>query len=232
MIKIGVIPLHGWIFSIIENIRWNTILVLSTIQKIIPVWILCFLINFNTIIFFIIVSSFIIIFLPLKVKRAYFFISTSSIINRLWIILSAIARIIATIFYTTIYFLVTTFIIYLIKKNNRKIINHYNINILTLINIFSLIGIPPFLGFISKINSILRISYTKDIINTLRYFSLIVLILSTSLVSFMYLKIFIVPLLNSNNKNLFYFSKNKNNIKIILINFFLPRIVILLEIFS
>lgn len=230
LLKIGRIPIHNWIFSIIENIEWNTILILTTVQKIIPIWALTIFIDFNFILFIVLISRLIIIFLPLKTKSSFYFISSSSVMNNIWVISSIIFRVTAAFFYTAAYFLLTATIIIILKNYNILIINinFYRNNVYTAI--FSLIGIPPLLGFLSKINSIISINISSVLSSTQINFLIIIIVVSTTLTSFIYLKILIPQLTQINNKNLFFFLKSKKINKMIIVNIIFPRIFFLVEI--
>ena len=57
-----------------------------------------------------------------------------------------------------------------------------------LISIFSFIGLPPFAGFYGKLNIVLNCLYTNNIL--LEFYGIILIILSTLIAAFLYLKFF------------------------------------------
>lgn len=202
LLKIGSIPFHPWVFSVIENLKWKTIAVLTTIQKIIPIWALTFFRNIFLLTFVIIISLTIIIFIPLKVKRVYYFIATSATNNIIWIFMSILARPATVLVYSAIYFILTINLIHNFKKNNIKILNQNIYSRAIVISLFSIIGIPPLLGFIPKLNTIISVIITREII----VFVLIFIVISNSITTIIYIKPIITPLTlrlkNINNKNI------------------------------
>lgn len=228
-VRLGIIPFHNWLFIIIEKIRWNSILILSTIQKIIPIWGIIIIRNWQTIFLALILSRIIILFLPLKSKNIYFFLATSAIINNMWIIIRCLSTIISTIFYTIIYFIITFNLIEIIKKFNLKTFNKF-LEKNTIILIFSLIGIPPLLGFFSKMYIILSVNIINLIRNNNFMLILSLLVISTSLVSYIYIKSFLPLFIEINNRNLIIKNKTIKLNAIIIINLLTPLILVIIEI--
>ena len=202
ILKIGSIPFHTWVFSVIENIKWKTIIILSTIQKIIPIWALTFFRNNSTLVLVVLLRIVIIIFIPLKTKRVYYFTAASATNNVIWIFLSVIASPFTVIIYSSIYFILTINIIYNFKKNNIKILNQNFYSVAIIISIFSIIGIPPLLGFIPKLNTIISIIVSRGII----LFILIFIVISNSITTIIYIKPIItsltLPIKRIRNKNI------------------------------
>lgn len=228
-IKLGIIPFHRWLYIILEKMRWNRILILSTIQKIIPIWGIIIIRRIQTIFIALIISSIIILFLPLKSFNIYFFLATSTIINNIWIVLRCLRSIITTTIYSLIYFLLTFNLIEIIKKFNLKTFNKFA-GKSRLISIFSLIGIPPLLGFFSKIyviisTNIINLNFSNNLI-----LILIFIVISTTLVSFIYLKSFLPLLTEISSSNLIIKNKTIKLNEIIIINFLSPLILIIVEI--
>lgn len=228
-IKLGIIPFHRWLYIILEKMRWNRILILSTIQKIIPIWGIIIIRRIQTIFIALIISSIIILFLPLKSFNIYFFLATSTIINNIWIVLRCLRSIITTTIYSLIYFLLTFNLIEIIKKFNLKTFNKFA-GKSRLISIFSLIGIPPLLGFFSKIyviisTNMINLNFSNNLI-----LILIFIVISTTLVSFIYLKSFLPLLTEISSSNLIIKNKTIKLNEIIIINFLSPLILIIVEI--
>lgn len=184
LLKIGSIPFHPWVFSVIENITWKIIAILTTIQKIIPIWALAIFGNYFLITIIIILRIILIIYIPLKIKSTSYFIATSATNNIIWIIISAIVSPFAVIFYTVIYFILTISAIYNFRRNNIKIINQNFFSFSILIAIFSLIGMPPLLGFIPKLNTIIcAIQIRQRII-----YMLLIIVISNTFTTIIYIK--------------------------------------------
>merc|ERR1711894_839568 len=62
MIKLGAAPFHGWFLSLSKSVRLFVLLLISTVQKIIPILIIRSLNMFNTIIVFVCFVTFFVIF--------------------------------------------------------------------------------------------------------------------------------------------------------------------------
>lgn len=188
LIKLAIIPFHFWLTSLRELINYNTLFLILTLQKFIPLFIL--VMNFTEkIIFFAIISSIFGSLLLFNLKRFKKILIFSSISHQGWIIsLIAINRNF-WFTYIIIYSLLIFKILRILKKNNIELKNNFfkkkipiseKISMTTLI--LSLGGIPPFIGFIIKFLSILII------INN-RIFVVIILILSSIINIFIYLRI-------------------------------------------
>jgi NADH-ubiquinone oxidoreductase chain 2 len=62
MIKLGAAPFHGWFLSLSKSLSLFVLLLISTVQKIIPVLIVSRLNIFNIIIIFVCIVTFFVIF--------------------------------------------------------------------------------------------------------------------------------------------------------------------------
>jgi len=62
IIKLGAAPFHGWFLSLSKSVRLFVLLLISTVQKIIPILIVRNLNLFNTIIIFVCSITFFVIF--------------------------------------------------------------------------------------------------------------------------------------------------------------------------
>lgn len=201
-IKLGIFPFHFWIISVIEGMEWNISLILITIQKVIPLIIITFILQQNIIIIFCLINSFIAAIRGITMFSTRKIIGFSSV-NHLSIIIIAIIlskKILKIYFliYFYITFLATKTIKFLninfifqritIKRNNK-------INNISIIIIFLRIaGIPPFLGFLPKILTLIVILKREIFLS-----SLIILILNT-ISTYFYLRLSLNNiLLNFNN---------------------------------
>ena len=198
---------------------------LLTLQKINPL-ILLFYNNFiNFLIFFIILSIILRSISRLNYSSLKKIITYSSINQLRWLINS-----IFFLKFLKIYFLFYFFIIWSILKTfklkklfflNQILKLNFNKNffkIFIIINILSLGGLPPFLGFYPKLILIIKIN------NLLILF----IILFSLLILFIYIRLIItIIILNSIKLNKFYFNNNINKIKT-LINFNLINHILLI----
>lgn len=244
LIKLGLPPFHLWYLKIINNLSWFNIFFISTIQKIIPLIILRILINFNYNDFLFYINLLIIIFgsiyrsliniNSILIKNIYTY---SSIIQISWVLILIFINELYSLNYFIIYILISLNLIYLfnlinlnrinqlivLKFNNKK--NYF----LIILIMFSLRRIPPFFGFLIKWISI-------DIIRKSLSFILIFFIIINSLLRmFFYIRIIFNSLI------IYYYRKklnfkyinfnNKQNIKLIYLNWFILIILLIYEIF-
>lgn len=221
LLKIGSIPFHYWIFKIIENIEWTRIIILLTIQKIIPIWTIIHFLNNKILIIIIIIRTLILPWLPLLTKNTFYLIATSRINNTIWILISTITSISTSILFTISYFIINTNFIYILKKRNIKKINKNNsINIS--IAILSLIGFPPTPNFFVKIIIIKNFLLNNFII----IFLIITILIINIISSIIYIKYTSLSIINI--KNLFNWKrKNYDHNFINLIINFSPILIII-----
>lgn len=224
--KLGVIPFHFWFIDIIKTLNWLRCFVLSTWQKIIPFFILIFIFIQDIILFFVILRSiFSIIFSinQIYLKKLYAY---SSINHIRWLIISLIFRELIWLLYFFIYLIINFLIIIILKIFNINFIMDlyykFNLNYLKfffIILIFSLGGLPPFLGFLIKwyIIYYLLFNYNFFILLILIFFSLIFLYFYLRL---LYINIFIN-----------YISFNLIKFFVLKLNYFLLFLYLLIVIF-
>lgn len=244
LIKLGLPPFHLWYLKIINNLSWFNIFFMSTIQKIIPLIILRILINFNYNYFLFYIDLLIIIFgsiyssliniNSILIKNIYTY---SSIIQISWVLILIFINELYSLNYFIIYILISLNLVYLFNLINLNRINQLMIlkfnnkknYFLIILIMFSLRRIPPFFGFIIKWISI-------DIIRKFLSFILIFFIIINSL-----LRIYFYIRIIFNSLIIYYYRKklnfkyinfnNKQNIKLIYLNWFILIILLIYEIF-
>lgn len=202
--KIGRIPFHFWVYKITENIDWSRLIILFTIQKIIPIWAILFLGSRKICRIIIIIRIFIAPIIPIKSKNVFFLLSTSRVINNIWILLASVFSIGSTIIFTIIYFLANINFINFLKKNNiktTKIINSIQI----ILSLFSLIGFPPTPNFFAKLIIIKNIFLSQTNLVVLA----ITILISNIISSVIYLQFIISPIIFF--KNIFSFKNFKTS---------------------
>lgn len=198
-LKAGVAPLHFWFPQIIINLSWLQACLLLTWQKIAPLILLSF--NFNWVINLLIIFSALIgSIIGLNQINLIKLLAFSSIINAAWLISVSFIRIRNWWIYFIIYSIIVLSILFTFKYLNfknltdsLKIKTNYVINFLIFINILSLAGIPPFVGFFIKIIII------DLIINSLLSITIIIILLLSAIISFyFYLRlIYFILIINS-----------------------------------
>ncbi len=234
-LKSGVAPFHFWFPQVIEYAEWFQACLILTWQKIAPLILLCFFLN--PIIYLIILSSAIIgMFGGLNQTSLKKILTYSSIIHSSWLISVLFIRDTLWWFYFLTYVSITVSIIIpisIFQLTSIASINQIKINtkpkMLISLNLLSLAGLPPFLGFTIKLSSINII-----IIYSFNWIILITLIISSLVAFYFYCRIIYSALLRFEGQTkIFYFPPEIKSLgtKIIIISFlgniFIPLLVLI-----
>nr|WLE69981.1 NADH dehydrogenase subunit 2 [Aphidius gifuensis] len=219
MLKLGMMPFHFWFIDLMMNLNWISNLIISTWQKIIPFFILMFIYLQNLVLMFILISSiFSMIFSmnQIYLKKIYAY---SSINHMCWLLMSLFFSELIWMMYFFIYMMINLLLMFMLKIFNinylmdlfYKFSNKY-MKIFFMFLMFSLGGLPPFLGFIMKWYLIFYL------INNYNFFILLVLIFFSLIFLFFYLRMLYMNMfINYMNFNLMKFYMIKLNFNIILI---------------
>lgn len=223
MLKIGAAPFHFWFPRVIEGLSWFTNFVLITWQKIAPLIIISYIINFTILmvsIFFAIIFGRLGGLNQTSLRKL---IAFSSINHLGWIFAAIIFNQIIWTTYFRFYLILNLRIIFIF--NNFKLINlrqtfsiFYSSPLIKLslfITLLSLGGLPPFLGFFPKWIII-------ELIITKKIFLLVNFILFLTLISlYFYIRITYASVLLNHIKINWSFKNNlnKKNFLIIIICF-------------
>lgn len=211
VIKLGIAPCHFWLPNVINSVTWKICWILSTIQKIAPLFILTQLIDS--------LSSSLIILLAssralvgglggLNQTQLRPILAYSSIGHLGWITARTLTRPILTLLYFFTYIIIISSIILTLSwaqnysSNFTLTLPQINTKHKTtlIITLFRLGGVPPFLGFYPKFLIIYSLIEQK-------LFSItIILIFSATINLFFYIKIissifFTTPLLKTTSPN-------------------------------
>lgn len=221
LIKLRLIPFHLWLPSIIEGLNWISCLLIITWQKISPLIIISYLNIDKNLIFLIILISINSIF-GLNQNSIRKILAISSINNSTWILFAILLNNKLWINYFLIYSILNLIIIKILHNYKINYINQlkfFNLNFFFKLNIiiliFSIIGLPPIIGFLIKWILIKNLIYNQI------YLIIIILIILTILNLFFYIKISYFILFNFNLFNKWYLQYKKNNYNFLLfINFF------------
>nr|YP_009442833.1 NADH dehydrogenase subunit 2 [Phaedyma columella]ATP01308.1 NADH dehydrogenase subunit 2 [Phaedyma columella] len=157
LMKMGSIPFHFWFPNIMEGLSWINCFILMTWQKITPMILLSYYLNFSylyVIMIFNVLVGAISSFNQTSLRKLMAF---SSINNLGWMISSMIISenlwFIYFIFYS-IFTFIMCFLFYMINTFYINQLFFFNMNFLIkisiMINFLSLGGLPPFLGFFPK----------------------------------------------------------------------------------
>lgn len=170
--KIGAAPFHNWYPSVISNIQWSSIFILSTVQKIAPLWILIDNLRFSPLISLLAgVNAIVGGIGGLAQSDIRNILAFSSIGHIGWIIYAILFSQPTTLIYYVRYLLHLTLIIYTFIIFNiyspKDVISISSVpkfwKILIFLSLLSIGGLPPLLGFIPKL-IILNLSAYSTII--------------------------------------------------------------------
>nr|QBF01229.1 NADH dehydrogenase subunit 2 [Stegana crinata] len=236
LLKSGTAPFHFWFPNIMEGLSWMNCLLLMTWQKIAPIMLISY-INMKTLILFCIIMSVIIGSLGGFNQSSLRKLMAFSSINHLgWMLMALMIN--ESIW--LIYFLMYSFLSFTLTFmfDNFKIF-HFNqmfslffnskiLKFILFMNFLSLGGLPPFLGFLPKWFVIQQLSMDSQ------YFMLMILLLSTLITLFFYLRIcYSAFMLNyyENNWMINIHLKNMNYNLYLILSFFSIFGLILISIF-
>ena len=201
--KLGISPFHTWFISILKTCSLYILILLSSLQKIIPLVILNNISFFFSMFYFCIISTMIFLLIILSsVINLNKLLALSSLGNILWLISSNLLSLKLIILFIVIYifllrgiyFFYNSFYYNLFIQINR--INFFDKIIIVLLFI-SLGGIPPLLGFLRKF-LILKIIFIYE--NLILFLIIIFtsLVLLYHYISRMYFFITFIPSLKIN----------------------------------
>lgn len=222
LIKRGAAPFHFWFPNLIDGLNWLNALLLITWQKIAPLILISYL-NLKEILIIRVILSIIVGALGgLNQTSLRKLIAFSSINHLGWIfraiIINESSWMIYFLFYSflsvTLRFIFHIFNLFHINQLFRWFFNRKILKFTLFINFLSLGGLPPFIGFLPKWIVIQQLTFRNQ------YFLLIILIISTLITLFFYLRIcysaFILNYYEINWISSFQFNKLNINLYLIL----------------
>nr|YP_009935557.1 NADH dehydrogenase subunit 2 [Omosita colon]QNS37162.1 NADH dehydrogenase subunit 2 [Omosita colon]QVG61286.1 NADH dehydrogenase subunit 2 [Omosita colon] len=213
MIKLGAAPFHFWFPEVMEGLNWNFCLIMLTWQKIAPMILIMNNIYFNMFTYTVIITCSLISGIQGINQISLRKILTYSSINHIgWMLASMLYSHSIWFLYFLIYSIISINIILIFNSMNifylKQLINTMNYNkllkMLFSLNFLSLGGLPPFLGFLPKW---LTINY---LINNNLYILSTILIISTLVTLYFYLRITFNSLMMYSSENLNHNFKMNN----------------------
>nr|BBE15849.1 NADH dehydrogenase subunit 2 [Eumeta variegata] len=190
LMKMGAVPFHFWFPIIMESLSWMNCFILMTWQKIAPIIILSYFYNFKYLIFIMIISALISAIGGLNQTSLRKLMAFSSINHLSWMIMSMLISENMWIFYFFMYSFLTILMCLMFYCLNSSFINqlfYNNLNnytkLILIINLLSLGGLPPFLGFLPKWIIINFMILNKN------YFLTLILIMSSLIMLIFYIRI-------------------------------------------
>nr|AYG93182.1 NADH dehydrogenase subunit 2 [Triops sp. EPP1] len=209
LLKLGASPFHSWFPVVAEGLSWSKFLILATIQKINPLIMLSTIsLNNNAIMIAALMSGITGALGGLNLTLLRSMMAFSSINHLGWLLMASTISNYLLWIYFIVYMMILTPItqlfnnfnfIYLLQMTSTNNTNSMT-KLLIIFGMFSLGGLPPFLGFLPKWIII------KSASCLLMIMSLMILILSTLITLYYYLRISYNSMLISHN----LWSKNFN----------------------
>jgi len=162
LLKLGAAPFHFWFPQVIEGLSWIQAIILVTIQKFAPIYLISYIINNQIFLHFTLISAIISAIIgairglnTLKLRKLMAF---SSINHMSWILVAMSINQIIWIIYFVFYCIISASIItifFILQIYNISDLLNFKISkslfILSIpISFLSLGGLPPFSGFIPK----------------------------------------------------------------------------------
>nr|YP_009689682.1 NADH dehydrogenase subunit 2 [Trichoprosopon pallidiventer]QEE94424.1 NADH dehydrogenase subunit 2 [Trichoprosopon pallidiventer] len=225
LLKSGAAPFHFWFPNVMEGLNWINNLILMTWQKIAPLMLISYNWNYNFFIISIILSTLIgslggLNQISLRKLMAY-----SSINHLGWMLLAMMNNEMLWLSYFFFYSFLSFSIVFMFNTFKifyfNQIFNFYPMNSIIkffmFLNLLSLGGLPPFLGFLPKWLVI------QNLINMNHYFLLFLMVCLTLITLFYYLRLsYSIFMLNFNKNSWMLMNNfsNKNMTFILTMNFF------------
>nr|ALO71030.1 NADH deshydrogenase subunit 2 [Aleocharinae sp. 5 EF-2015] len=207
LMKMGMAPFHFWFPEVIEGLNWLNCLILLTWQKITPMILVMYNVNFHyffmiTIIFSMLISG----VLGINQSSLRKMLAYSSMNHMAWMISAMYFSESIWLYYFIVYTILTMNIIIIFNMMNIFYYNQLLISMnsnflfkfLFCLNFLSLGGLPPFLGFLPKWLTIQHMLMTKNTMLVL------IMVLLTLLTLFYYLRLIFNVLILSNNETNYY----------------------------
>nr|YP_001936645.1 NADH dehydrogenase subunit 2 [Uroctonus mordax]ACA62670.1 NADH dehydrogenase subunit 2 [Uroctonus mordax] len=184
MMKLGVAPFHFWFPTVMEGVSWYNCALLMTWQKLAPLFLMSFV---NIMILFIFITSLVGAiggFGQISIKKILAF---SSINHVGWMLAGMLWGIKIGLIYYVTYFIMSLLIVLFFYSFKLFYINQMSftsnfLKFATLINLLSLGGMPPFLGFFPKWVVIEKLLWSSFILA-------MILILSSLISLYFYLRV-------------------------------------------
>nr|QPJ78500.1 NADH dehydrogenase subunit 2 [Culex pipiens molestus] len=225
LLKNGAAPFHFWFPGVMEGLSWINGLILMTWQKIAPLMLISYNINYNFFLIAIILSMIIGALGGLNQTSLRKLMAFSSINHLGWMLMAMMNNELLWLIYFVFYFFLSMSIVLLF--NNLKLF-HFNqifnfsmmnpvIKFFLFLNLLSLSGLPPFLGFLPKWLVI------QNLVETNQLFLLFISVCLTLITLYYYLRMsYSIYMLNFNKNSWMLMNNfsNKNMTFILTMNFF------------
>nr|YP_010155471.1 NADH dehydrogenase subunit 2 [Haemagogus tropicalis]QQX45051.1 NADH dehydrogenase subunit 2 [Haemagogus tropicalis] len=220
LLKSGAAPFHFWFPGVMEGLNWMNNLILMTWQKIAPLMLISYNMNYNFFLFSIILSMIIGALGGLNQISLRKLMAFSSINHLGWMLMAMMNNELLWFSYFLLYSILSMSIIlmfndfklyYFNQMFNFSLVNPL-IKFFMLLNLLSLGGLPPFLGFLPKWLII------QNLIELNEFFLLFISVCLTLITLYFYLRMSYSIYMLNYNKNAWNMtnSYNNNNMNLIL----------------
>nr|YP_009484274.1 NADH dehydrogenase subunit 2 [Paratoxodera polyacantha]AVQ55065.1 NADH dehydrogenase subunit 2 [Paratoxodera polyacantha] len=223
-LKMAVAPFHWWLPSVVEGLTWSNCYIILSIQKIAPFVMISYLVYNNFFIQMTIMLSALIGAIGGLNQISLRKILAFSSINHIgWMLMTMVMGANLWILYFAIYMINVSVVILMTGMLNISFItqmfNSFNnkklVKFTLLTSMLSLGGLPPFLGFFPKWIAI------NFMMQNLFMFSCFILIMSSLLTLYYYMRLMYATLMITNSENLWFtwvYPKMIHNHKLIMFN--------------
>lgn len=189
LIKLGSVPFHRWLPQIVIELSWSNIIIRLTLQKIIPLIIRTSVYS-STVIYFIIINAITGSIRRVNQTQIKLILTYSSISNTAWM-LSPIGL---------LFFIIYSFGLIILVLSLNKVwmirqisVRPWHLKLPIILNLLSIGGIPPLTGFFPKIIILIElVGYNNMLV--------LILLLSSSINIYLYVRIMNIYLMNYNYK--------------------------------
>nr|YP_010960284.1 NADH dehydrogenase subunit 2 [Rhynchophorus phoenicis]WNH29317.1 NADH dehydrogenase subunit 2 [Rhynchophorus phoenicis] len=211
LLKMGAAPFHFWFPEVISGLSWPNVFVMSTWQKIAPMIMLNNLTDSPLFLSLTIISSSIVSGMQgLNQTSLRKIMAYSSINHTGWMISSIMTSMDTWIIYMLIYSFIlfnmmsffNKFNVFWMQQLNFIYSNKKNTKLVIFLNFMSLGGLPPFIGFFPKWLVILMMLKNSF------YFTCLMLIISTLITLFFYIRMTFFSTTNKTMENLNFIFKH------------------------
>nr|YP_009236782.1 NADH dehydrogenase subunit 2 [Telchinia lycoa]AMJ17251.1 NADH dehydrogenase subunit 2 [Telchinia lycoa] len=190
LVKMGSVPFHFWFPNVMEGLSWFNNFILMTWQKISPMILLSYCMNFNYLIFIMILNVLIGTIGSFNQSSLRKLMAFSSINNLGWMISALLVSKTLWLSYFLFYSMFLFIFCFIFYITNVFYINqlfnfnfNYYIKFTIMLNFLSLGGLPPFLGFFPKWLIINYLILNKFFVSTF------IFIMSSLIMLFVYIRI-------------------------------------------
>nr|CDL72627.1 NADH dehydrogenase subunit 2 [Cherax destructor] len=206
LLKLGAAPFHSWFPQVMEGLDWSQAIILMTIQKLAPMFLISYLsVSFYThaSLFLAAIGSAVVGALGgINQTSLRKILSYSSINHMSWMLIAMLINETSWMIYFFLYALISTSVaLYFLSTQSYFFPHLINSNttplskIISVLSLYSLGGMPPFSGFIPKW------IVTQEMITASFFFTLLVLLLSSLVTLYFYIRLTLVSVSISNSQS-------------------------------